>query len=249
MAEQGGDGQRVPIPSHFSYNDGASARRRHSQGKHVSMKLRSSIVAVAAALAPCAALAHPHIYAEARLEIVSDEASRIAELRNVWRFDEMFSASVVMDFDKNSNAELDPEELQEVGQTVLDSLAEYNYYTTILDNGKSVKVDKPDAITADYKDGQLLLIFAVRPSEPIATKGKLSFGVYDPAMYTAIDFTNDEDLTAIGDKLNACEHKVVRPDPDQVLADNKDNLTEAFFNDPAGTDMSKLFATRIEFTC
>jgi ABC-type uncharacterized transport system substrate-binding protein len=170
-------------------------------------------------------------------------------LRNVWRFDELFSASVVMDFDKNSNAQLDPDELQEVGQTVLDSLQEYNYYTTITDNGKTIKVNKPSEITADYKDGQLLLMFAVKPAEAIPLKGNMSFGVYDPTMYTAMDFPTDGDLVAVGDQLNACEHKVVRPDPDEVLSQNQASLTDAFFNDPTGTDMSKMFATRIEFKC
>ena len=213
------------------------------------MKPSSLTLAAAACLVPCAATAHPHIFAEARLEIVADGSNQITELRNVWRFDELFSSSVVMDFDKNSNAQLDPDELAEVGQTVLDSLAEYNYYTTITDNGKTIKVNKPDAITADYKDGQLLLMFAVKPAEAMPLKGNMSFGVYDPTMYTAMDFPTDEDLVPVGDQLNACEHKVVRPDPDDVLAQNKATLTDAFFNDPTGTDMSKMFATRIEFKC
>jgi ABC-type uncharacterized transport system substrate-binding protein len=220
-----------------------------AKGSTTTMKPLSLILAAAASLAPGAALAHPHIFAEARLEIVADGTNQITELRNVWRFDELFSSSVVMDFDKNSNAQLDPDELQEVGQTVLDSLAEYNYYTTISDNGKTIKVNKPDAITADYKDGQLLLMFAVKPAEAMPLKGSLSFGVYDPTMYTAMDFPTDEDLVPVGDQLKACEHKVVRPDPDEVLAQNQASLTDAFFNDPTGTDMSKMFATRIEFKC
>ena len=210
---------------------------------------RLATVGLATLLAPSLAFAHPHIFAEARLEVVSDDKAEISELRNVWRFDELFSSSVVLDFDKNSNAMLDPDELKEVGQTVLESLSEYNYYTTILDNGKTIKVNKPDSITVDYKDGQLLMMFAVKPAEPMPLKGKLSFGVYDPTMYTAMDFATDNDLTVVGDKINACEHKVVRPDPDEVLAENKDTLTDAFWSDPTGTDMSKLFATRIEITC
>ena len=210
---------------------------------------RLATVGLATLLAPSLAFAHPHIFAEARLEVVSDDKAEISELRNVWRFDELFSSSVVLDFDKNSNAMLDPDELKEVGQTVLESLSEYNYYTTILDNGKTIKVNKPDSITVDYKDGQLMMMFAVKPAEPMPLKGKLSFGVYDPTMYTAMDFPTDNDLTVVGDKISACEHKVVRPDPDEVLAENKDTLTDAFWNDPTGTDMSKLFATRIEISC
>ncbi|QRM56730.1 DUF1007 family protein [Sinorhizobium sp. BG8] len=200
-------------------------------------------------LAPVAALAHPHIFAEARLEIVAGEDGTISELRNVWRFDDMFSSSVILDFDKNSNAKLDPDELAEVGQTVLESLEEFNYYTSITEDGKDIKVAKPDVINVDFKDGQLLMFFSVKPAEPMPLKGKLTFGVYDPTMYAAMDFANDDDMTVLGDKFDACTHKVVRPDPDEVLAENQSTLTDAFWNDPTGTDMSKLFATRIEITC
>jgi ABC-type uncharacterized transport system substrate-binding protein len=213
------------------------------------MRFLPLLVAGAALAAPAVSLAHPHIFAEARLEVVAGQDGTVSELRNVWRFDEMFSASVVMDFDKNSNAELDPDELAEVGKTVLESLEEFSYYTTITEDGKTVKVGKPDAINVDYKDGQLLMFFTVKPGEVMPLKGKLTFGVYDPTMYAAMDFASDDDLVAIGDKFAACTRTVIRPDPDEVLAQNQDSLTEAFFNDPAGTDMSKLFATRLEMTC
>ncbi|MFB2550278.1 DUF1007 family protein [Ensifer soli] len=199
--------------------------------------------------APRIAAAHPHIFAEARLEVVSGDDGAVSELRNVWRFDDMFSASVVLEFDKNANATLDPDELAEVGHTVLESLAEYNYYTTISENGKSIKVAKPDQIVVDYKDGQLLMMFSVKPAEPMPLKGKLSFGVYDPTLYTAVDFPTDDDLAVSGATIAACTRHVVRPDPDEVIAENQASLTDAFFNDPTGTDMSKLFATRMELSC
>ncbi len=93
------------------------------------------------------------------------------------------------------------------------------------------------------------MFFVVKPSQPMPLKGRLTFGVYDPTMYTAMDFATDDDLHLVGTKVLACQHKVVRPDPDEVLAENKSSLTDAFFNDPMGTDMSKLFATRMEVTC
>ncbi|GMB81822.1 DUF1007 family protein [Shinella zoogloeoides] len=213
------------------------------------MRLLPLLVAGTALLAPVAALAHPHIFAEARLEVVANDEGTISELRNVWRFDELFSASVVMDFDKNSNGQLDPDELAEVGKTVLESLEEFNYYTTITEDGKTVKVAKPDVINVDFKDGQLLMFFTVKPGEVMPLKGKLTFGVYDPTMYASMDFASDSDLVTVGDKLEACKHQVVRPDPDEVLSQNQASLTDAFFNDPTGTDMSKLFATRLEVTC
>ena len=213
------------------------------------MKPASLLFAGTVWLLPAAALAHPHILAEARLEVVAGDDGTITELRNVWRFDEMFSSSVVLDFDNNSNLKLDADELAEVGQTVLESLEEFSYYTSITEDGKSIKVGKPDAINVDYQDGQLLMFFKVKPGETVPLKGKLTFGVYDPTMYAAMDFATDGDLVLVGDKFAACKHQIVRPDPDEVLAQNQDTLTDAFWDDPAGTDMTKLFATRLEVTC
>jgi len=213
------------------------------------IRYQTVLLAGLAALMPISALAHPHIFAEARLEVVAGADGTVSELRNVWRFDEMFSSSVILDFDKNTNLKLDPEELADVGQVVLESLEEFSYYTSITEDGKDVKVGKPDKINVDFKDGQLLMFFVLKPGETMPLKGKMTFGVYDPTMYAAMDFTTDDDLALVGDGFSACKREVVRPDPDEVLAQNQSNLTDAFFNDPTGNDMSKLFATRLEVTC
>lgn len=201
------------------------------------------------ALAPLPALAHPHIFTDARLEVIAAPDGTLAEMRNVWRFDEMFSSSVLLDFDKNSNLKLDPDELAEVGKTVLESLEEYHYYTTITLAGKTLDLGKPDAIHVDYQDGQLLMFFSIKTKEPMKLQGRMTFGVWDPTMYTAIDFNKDTDMVTEGAAFKSCKHTVVRPNPDEVLAQNQTTLTDAFFNDPTGTDMTKMFATRLEVSC
>ncbi|MBB3137612.1 ABC-type uncharacterized transport system substrate-binding protein [Rhizobium pisi] len=213
------------------------------------MKHSTILMAALLSLVPAAAFAHPHIFVEARLEVVAGKDGSVEELRNVWRFDEVFSSSVVMDFDKNTDLKLEPNELAEVGKTVKQSLADYDYYMNLTINGKNITVQKPDIIHVDYKDGQLLMFFAVKPAEKMPLKGRLTFGVYDPSLYTSIDFPTDNELSMVGDGFKACKHQVVRPDADQVISQNKQSLTDAFFNDPTGTNMSKLFATRLEVTC
>lgn len=209
---------------------------------------KAAFLSVAVLWLPAAACAHPHVFADARLEIVAADDGTIQELHNVWRFDEVFSSSVLMDFDKNTNLKLDPPELEEIGKTVLTSLADFSYYTTLTDNGKPVEVQKPDVIHVDYKDGQLLMFFAIKPSKPMHLKGKLTFGIYDPTLYTSIDFPTDKDVVLMGN-FAGCTSAIVRPDPDEVIKENKATLTDAFFNDPTGTNMAKLFATRDEVTC
>ncbi len=212
--------------------------------------MKSRLAFIAALLgAPLPAFAHPHVFAEARVEIVSGADGNLAELRNVWRFDDIFSSSVLMDFDKNSDLKLDHSELNEIAETIRTSLADYGYFTSITANGAAVTVAKPEVFHVDFKDNQLLVFFVAKPEKTLPLEGRLAIGVYDPTMYTAIDFAKDEDMVTEGDGFKQCKRAVVRPDPDQVLAENQANLTSAFFDDPAGTDMTKLFATRLELTC
>lgn len=214
------------------------------------MKFSRSIVAAVALLAlPLPALAHPHIFLDARLEVLAGDDGNLAELRNVWRFDEVFSSSVLLDFDKNSDLKLDAEELAELGEVMRASMEDFHYFTTISVNGTDIPVTKPGIIHVTYQNNQVMVIFAVKPSKPVKLHGNLAFGIYDPSMYTAVNFPSDGDLKVEGKGFAACTHKVVRPDPDEVISENKDTLTDAFFNDPTGTDMTKLFATRLEVTC
>ena len=194
------------------------------------------------------AYAHPHVFAEARLDVVISGDGQVEVLRHVWRFDDLFSSTVLIEFDKNQDLKLDAEELKEVGAVVHQSLADFNYFQVITSNGRDVEMEPPPELIADYTDDQLIMLFETKPKEKLALKGKTVFGIYDPTFYTAIDFLEDEYLQ-VQNLPAGCNKQVVRPDPDDAIAQNQDNLTEAFFNDPTGNDLSKIFATRLEIIC
>lgn len=201
------------------------------------------------AFAPGYALAHPHIFINAKADIVAGAGSNVAEIRNTWVFDEVFSSSVLLDFDKNGDNALDATELSAVGETVRKSMADYSYYTNLLQNGAKVPVSQPDVIHVSYSGGKITMEFAVKPAKPMPLKGKLIFGIYDETLYTAVDFAEDSDIKTSGKGFESCKRVVVRPDPDQIIAQNQATLTDMFFNDPTGTNRSLLAATRLEVTC
>ncbi|GGA98347.1 hypothetical protein GCM10011491_28260 [Brucella endophytica] len=221
-----------------------------SQGEARLTKRRSAILFAAIALAslPSLAVAHPHVFAEARLEVTVAPDGTVEKLAHVWRFDDIFSSTVLMEFDKNGDLKLDQKELDELGKTINESIAEYKYFQTVLSDGKDVPMARPAHLIADFPDNQLLIMFESKPEKPLKLDHTVSFGVYDPTFYTAIDYVNDSDMHISGVPRN-CSSKVVRPNPDEAIAANQSTLTEAFFNDPTGTDMSKIFATRLEITC
>lgn len=210
----------------------------------------SALILTALASAPVAA--HPHVFAEARLEITIKPDGTVEKLAHVWRFDDLFSSTVLMEFDKKGTLKLDTPELNELSHTIDTSIAEYKYFQTVTQDGKDVVMKKPEHLIADLPDNQLIVLFESKPKKPLKLeKGhKVSFGVYDPTFYTAIDYLKDDDLVIKGMPAG-CSSQVVRPDPDEAIAQNQQSLTQAFFDEGAAmtNDMSKLFATRIEITC
>jgi ABC-type uncharacterized transport system substrate-binding protein len=153
-----------------------------------------------------------------------------------------------MEFDKNSDLKLDDAELKDVSDTIFASLAEYDYFQLVTVDGKDVKMKAPAHLMANFDNDQLIILFESEPETPIKLSGKIDFGVYDPTFYTAIDFTEDANMK-VDDMPSNCTSKVIRPDPDTAIAENQKTLTDAFFNDPTGTDMSKIFATKLELNC
>lgn len=197
---------------------------------------------------PSWAPAHPHVFAEASLEVTVAPDRTVTSLGHVWRFDDLFSATVLLEFDRNQDLQLDEAELEEVASVVHGSLAEFGYFQMVVANGKDVTMRAPDRLIATFENEQLVIMFRSEPAEPLKLSGKIDLGIYDPTFYTAIDFIEDEMMMVDG-LPGGCSRAVVRPDPDEALAQNQQTLTEAFFNDPTGTDYSKIFATRLELDC
>ncbi|MDQ0996747.1 ABC-type uncharacterized transport system substrate-binding protein [Phyllobacterium ifriqiyense] len=194
------------------------------------------------------AYVHPHVFAEARLDITINPDGTVQKLGHVWRFDDIFSSTVLVEFDKNGDLKLDEAELAALAETINASISEFDYFQSVQLNDKKIVMAAPKHLIADFQNNQLMIIFESTPKHPLKLGTKTSFGVYDPTFYTAIDYVNDADVHVTG-LPPACKQKVVRPNPDEAIAQNQGTLTDAFFNDPTGTDMTKIFATRLEIEC
>lgn len=205
-----------------------------------------AIAAVLASTGP--ATVHPHVFAEARLEVEVNPDSTVKALKHLWRFDDVFSSTVLVEFDKNADLKLDDAELDDVSQTIFTSLADYKYFQLVTQDGKDVAMKPPPKLMASFENEQLIVLFASEPAAPLKLAGKIDFGVYDPSFYTSIDFTEDE-MMEVKPLPPECKRQVIRPDPDTAIAQNKSTLTDAFYNDPTGTDLSKIFATKLELDC
>jgi ABC-type uncharacterized transport system substrate-binding protein len=212
-----------------------------------SFALFPAILAATLAAMPQPALAHPHVFAETSTEVIGAQG-KLASLRHVWRFDEFFSATVLLEFDLDGNGKLEGAELDKVEQTIKASTAEFNFFQNVYDNGREVRMAVPGKMNVSFDGPLMLLIFESTPEREIALSGELTFGIFDPTFYTSLEFINDSDLKAQGFP-EACKMSIVRPDPDEVIAANQGSLTEQFFSEEKENDYSKMFATRLEAKC
>ncbi len=115
-------------------------------------------VTLTAVLAPLAVEAHPHVFADARLELTIAPDGTVDKLAHIWRFDDVFSSTVLMEFDKNGDLQLDKNELIDLGHVINSSIAEFKYFQTVLADGKDVKMARPNDLAADFSDNHLLIV-------------------------------------------------------------------------------------------
>lgn len=216
------------------------------------MRRALSLVWIALSAAVCAAspaVAHPHMFADARLDVtLTPDGKAIESLRHIWRFDDFSSSTMLVDLDTNGDGSLDEKELKEAGKIMKESMGEYKYFQLVTVDGKDVDMDPPDEMVPSWENNLLYVMFTSRPKHPLPLAGKVDIGVYDPTFYVAIDFTEDDKLVV--HKLPAnCTKQVIRPDPDQAIAQNQATLDQAFLDPNANNDMSKIFATKLELDC
>lgn len=202
-----------------------------------------------AALAPAVAYAHPHMLADANLQVtLSPDGKSLQSLKHVWRFDDVSSSMFLVDLDLNGDMALDAAELKQGGKVMLQSMAEYNYFQLVTHDGKDVAMNPPVEIFPTWENNKLVVTFEATPKATQTLAGKVDIGVYDPTFYVALDFLDDKQLT-IANLPSTCQHQVIRPNPDEAIAQNQGSLTDAFFSDPSGNDLGKIFATKLELAC
>lgn len=201
-----------------------------------------------------AASAHPHVFVDASMEIRGDGNGHLASITNIWSMDELFSASVIPDFDKNANGKLDKNELAAVGEQVRHSIAEWSYYTSLSSAGTEIAMQPPSVLntTFDAKTGRLLFTFTMKPKDTVdLTKKPVTFLIYDKTYFVAFDFP-DEKRFKEKDLPKGCGKQFVVPTPDEAATHWMNAVANFGMNDQLpddGVNFSQVLATRLELDC
>lgn len=150
------------------------------------------------------AVAHPHIWIDATVGVVAREG-RVQELAVVWKFDPLFSAMVVADFDRNRNGRLDPDEVDELAALTVPSIAEFDYFTHLRVDDEKIKIDEVKGFRIEVRDRILYYSFVVPVEPPVDPRTtEISFSVFDQSYYTDLNLERDGAIRLMGDWAPGC---------------------------------------------
>ncbi len=195
------------------------------------------------------AVAHPHVWVTTTARIIFNTAGKIEAIRNIWVFDDMYSAFVTQGL-ADGDTLATKEQLAPLAKTNVESLAEFDYFTHAKVAGAKVAFDAPrDYELEERADKRVVLSFTL-PLKVAASAAKaFSLQIYDPTFF--VDFEMDEDTNkaiALEGAPSGCSAGIAGANP-LVAADTK-KLSEAFFqNMSPGADFGIKLASRVIVAC
>ncbi len=166
------------------------------------------LAALGALLAAAPAQAHPHVWIDNIATFVFQEG-KIASIKLRWAFDEIFSASIIMQFDKNKDRKFDAAELKELEKGAFSNLQTFSYFTYVTVDDKAVPTVRVTGFAASIEKDQLVYEFIVpldRPVDPM--KQGFTFSVYDLEYFVELDMGGGKETRYEGNAGIACRATV-----------------------------------------
>lgn len=160
----------------------------------LSRFLRLLPLAAAGVLGASPALAHPHVWVDAKAEVVWDAKGEITAIRHIWQFDPDFTAYATLNLDANNDGQLSEAELGPLAQTNMDALKEYDYFTHLYVGQKKVAFGKPEEYWLDFHNQRLTLFYTLPLAKPLALHGAAMLEVGDPEYFVAISFVKNAEV-------------------------------------------------------
>lgn len=177
---------------------------------------RAAAALVVLLLAPAPALAHPHVLIDSHA-IVLFEAGKVVGLQMGWKFDPVYSSTLVQDYDADKSGTLSAAELATLEKEAFQDTAQYSYFTYAQVDGKAVAWPKAEGFKVLTFNDSLLYSFRLALPQPIDPhKQAFRFSTYEESYYIDIDFPNDGAVKLTGDGAAACR-ATLSPDVENKL--------------------------------
>lgn len=129
--------------------------------------------------------AHPHAWIDLNSTLVLSETGQVTALRHQWLFGDFYSSYVISDLVAANTDILDG--LRATARENLLSLAEYNYFTKLVIDGKPSAFNPVQTFETGVINDRIYLNFTVEISESADPATQvIRYAVFDPTYYIEI---------------------------------------------------------------
>ncbi len=192
---------------------------RASMTRATDRKVAAAVVAVLLAVGGSGvAEAHPHVWIDYSLTAIFADGKVVA-LREEWRFDDAFTATVLHDVLNGAAAPtaFSAATLASLKQKAFDNLRHYDYFTHGWASSKAVAVGEATGFAARMSGDRLVYDFVVPLTTPVDPRRKtLRFGIWDDTYYVDVGPAGKDAVRVEGSGSEGCR-ATVADDPDHPI--------------------------------
>ncbi|MEH6632478.1 MAG: DUF1007 family protein [Halopseudomonas aestusnigri] len=199
------------------------------------------------------ASAHPHVWVDAAVIIHKNESGQIAAIEPVWIFDDLYTATLLPDLDKDQSGIVEKNELLDFAKEAIGNLHEWGYFLKAQTvNGRALAFDKKVTTESVLLNNRLLLRFKLMLDQPIAAAKVIELKMYDPSYFIAIELVKNKTVSFLSkdEKFKGnCQYEMIDPSDHE---NNQTPLSELFFSDEEiaeNPDLGSIFAQVLRVSC